>query len=121
MTPAEGEGPSTKGGLSAHERELLAAIEARARHDDPDLEVRLRGRRRLTLPAWRPTDLPLWAAALAVLVGLAVTLVAVGTVVWLAVAGVALVGLGGYRLAVALAQRYQTSSHPGGSSGTTGA
>ncbi len=123
MTPAEGDGHSTRGGanLSAHERELLASLERRARQDDPALEARLRGHRLLRLPTWRPRPLPVWAAVLALVVGLFVTLLAAATVVWVGIVGVALVVLGGYRLAAALVHRYQSSSPEGGAGGAAGA
>ena len=125
MTSAEGERPPTHGGsLSGQEREALARLEARVRQEDPNFDVRLRGGgffhlRWLHVPSWHPGDLPLWVAALLVAAGGVVTVLAEISVVWIAIIGVALMGLGAYRLALGASRRWRASSRSGGSSGDT--
>ncbi len=85
--------------LSPHERQLLGRLEARARTDDPGLAVRLRGRPGTGLfDVWRrcrAAGLGASVGPLVLLAGLVVTVVAVTSVVWLSILGVALCVVGG--------------------------
>jgi hypothetical protein len=92
--------------LSTQERQLLAHLEARARTDDPALAARLRGRTgRAVVARWtdlRAPEMASWVGGVVFVLGLLVTVVAVTSVVWLSVLGLALCVVGGCRLGVSL-------------------
>lgn len=97
--------------LSSQERQLLAHLEARARSDDPALAARLRGRTSQALLArWRERQLPHlpnWAGPVLVLVGLVITVVALTTVVWFSILGLAMCVAGGCAVGVVVRERIQ--------------
>ena len=113
---ADGDGRPTRGGegLTSHERDLLAELEARARQDDPDLDTRLQVRRRFQaashLPhwnysvikpaSWNPADMPLWLAAVGAALGLAGLFLAVSSAVWLSIPAIIVFAAGFCRLAL---------------------
>lgn len=104
---------STRDGvsLSAHERHLLADLEARAAGDDPALASRLRSRRWSAilgrLGGRRRPQVGLPGAIALVVSGLALTVLAVAAGVWLAVFGIAATTAGGYVIGDRLSGRAQ--------------
>lgn len=94
--------------LTARERAMLAALEATASAEDPQLANRLKGSSRLRaaarlrvvarlprLPAWAPSG---WLAVPMIVVGLALVLLGLGTVLAVGVLGL-LVTAGGLGIA----------------------
>lgn len=95
--------------LSAEERQVLAHLEARARTEDPALAARLRGRRwRAIVDRTSDWHLPAYTPAVGPLVfviGLAITVFAITSGIWLSVLGIALTVVGACAMGASLRER----------------
>jgi hypothetical protein len=104
--------------LSAKERQSLAHLEERVRHDDPDFASRMRGRSwRLLRHVMKSVRLPTmatWVGPVLFGLGLVATLLVVDSVVWLSVVTLAVTTLGAYGIGCSVRARMERSSDPPG-------